>query len=88
MDSGASSSMLFNREMLGIKESEKTYRVAWWGADLQVHEIELLKKVFDYLPLPKDSNCYDKNVVVKIMSLGRIVNEFGVMMDTIIDDTI
>lgn len=53
-----------------------------------MHEIELLKKVFDYLPLPKDSNCYDKNVVVKIMSLGRIVNEFGVMMDTIIDDTI
>ena len=54
MNSGASSSMLFNREMVGIEELKITYKVACEGLGIQVNKIGSLKKVFEHLPLPKD----------------------------------
>lgn len=51
-------------------------------------EIGSLKRVFKHLPLPKDSYYYNKNMIANVLSLGRIRNECGVVMDTDIDDAI
>ena len=63
MDSGVSSSMLFNRESVHIKELNIPYKVACGGSDMQMNEIVLLKKVFEHLPLPKNGYYYDKNMI-------------------------
>lgn len=41
-----------------------------------------LKKVFDHQTLPKDGYYYNKNVIANLLSLGRIANEFRVVIDT------
>ena len=88
MDSGATSSMIFNREMVDIEELERPYKVVCGGSDIQVNEIGSLKKVFEHLPLPKNGYNYDENTVANLLSLGRIANKFRVVMDTDIDDAI
>ena len=70
MDSGASSSMLFNQELVDIKELNRPYKVACGGLDMQLNKIGSLKKVFEHLPLPKNGYYYDKNMIANLLSLG------------------
>ena len=89
IDSGASNSMLFNREVLDdIDKLNNPKRVACGGNDIEIHELGCLKKALQHLPLPKDGYYYDKNVVANLLSLGKIANEFRVVMYTEIDDAI
>ena len=87
IDSGASNSILFNREVQGeIEKLENSKKVACGGNDINVHKLGPLKKALDYLLLPKNRYYYDENVVANLLSLGRIANEFKVVMDTDIED--
>ena len=88
MDSGASSSMLFNRELVDIKELNRPYKVACGRLVMQLNEIGSLKKVFEHLPLPKNGYYSDENMIANLLSLEKIANEFRVVMDTDIDNAI
>ena len=79
--------MLFNRQVLGdIEKLENPKKVACSGNDINVHELGSLKKALNYLPLLKQEYYYNKNVVANLLLLGKIANEFRVVMDTGITD--
>ena len=81
--------MLFNREVLGdIDKLDNSKKIACGGNDIEIHELGCLKKALQHLPLPKDGYYYDENVVANLLFLGKIANEFRVVMDTDIDNAI
>ena len=55
---------------------------------MNVTKMGSLSKALEHLPLPKDGYLFDEGIVANLLSLGKIADEFRVVMDTDIDDAI
>ena len=51
-------------------------------------QLASLSKALCHLPLPKQGYYYNQNVIANLLSLGKIADEFTVVMNTAIDDAI
>ena len=83
IDSGASISNLFNKELLsGLMEVDTTFKIQMGGEPIHLLQIRSQQ----HLMLPISTYHYNKNTISNVSPVARIVNEFYTMYNITADD--
>ena len=89
LDSGASISIMFNKNLLEkINKLPNAAHIKAGGSNINLLEGGVLHDDLGYLLLPKSGYYYDKNALANLLSLACVFNKYWVRMDARIDNAI
>ena len=89
LDSGASVNIIFNRGLLGkMKKLLTPIRIATASQPIELKEVSTLHKALQNFPLPTEDLYYKPTAIANLLSFAKMADEYYVICNTQIDDTI